>query len=96
MATLTRSQMEQVIANGGSVLHGGKIITRVMDLPTDADLAVGDPNRETQIANDLQQQIDHLQAQMERLQAGKQKAAPSEPKNAPANPPANEPKKAEK
>lgn len=98
MGILTRNEMERVIAHGGSVLHGGRLITRVEDLPTDADLATGDPNRETQIANSLQQQIDRLQAQLERLQAPKNKAAPpvSDPKSPPANPPVSDPKKAEK
>lgn len=65
---LTREQMEQVLARGGSVLHQGRIISRAQDLPSAAELAAGDENQETQVANALQQQIDELHAQLAKLQ----------------------------
>jgi hypothetical protein len=64
---LTRSQMEQVIKDGGSVLHGGRIITRMEHLPTDADLAVGNPEQEAAVAAALEAQIAALQARHDRL-----------------------------
>lgn len=68
---LTREQMEQAIARGGSVLHQGRIISRVQDLPSAAELAEGDPERESATANSLQQQIADLQAQLAKLQEPK-------------------------
>jgi len=64
--------MEQVIGAGGSVLHGGRLYTRVADLPTDAQLAAGDPERELAAADAMQAQIATLQAQYEQLQAVQQ------------------------
>ncbi len=64
---LSRAQMEDVIRNGGSVLHGGRLITRVEHLPTDADLAAGNPEQEAMAAAALEAQIAALQAQHARL-----------------------------
>jgi predicted flap endonuclease-1-like 5' DNA nuclease len=75
MAILTRPEMEQVIANGGSVLHSGRLLTRVEHLPTAADLAKGDPAAETVAANALKPQIADLQAQLNKLAAPAQPAA---------------------
>jgi len=70
MGTLTRAEMEQVIANGGSVLHQGTLISSVDRLPSAADLAKGDPEAETAAANAMQQQIDALQEQIAKLSGG--------------------------
>jgi hypothetical protein len=64
---LSRNQMEQVIRSGGSVLHGGRILTKPEHLPTDADLAVGNPEQEALAAAALEAQIAALQAQHDRL-----------------------------
>lgn len=64
---LSRAQMEDVIRNGGSVLHGGRIITRAEHLPTEADLAAGNPEQERVAAAALEAQIAALQAQYDRL-----------------------------
>jgi hypothetical protein len=76
MATLSRDQMEAVIANGGSILYGGRLITRVEHLPSEADLAAGNPDAEAKAAERLQQQMDALQKQMARLQE-QQQATPA-------------------
>jgi predicted HD phosphohydrolase len=68
---LTRNQMEEVIRSGGSVLHGGRLITRVEHLPTDADLAAGNPEQEALAAAALEAQIAALQAQRDRLAQAK-------------------------
>lgn len=68
MGQLTRAEMERVIAEGGSVLHGGQHISQIKDLPTEADLAKGDPDKEQAAAGNLQAQIDALQAQLGALQ----------------------------
>ncbi len=36
---LSRSDMEDVIKRGGSVMHDGEIITKISDLPDEVDLA---------------------------------------------------------
>ncbi len=66
---LTRKDMERVITEeGGSVmLSNGQIVTRVQDLPSEADLAQGDPQREETTAARLQEQINRLQADLARL-----------------------------
>lgn len=79
MGTLSRNEMEQVINSGGSVLLGGRLYTRVADLPNDAQLAAGDPEREAAAATTLQQQIAQMQAQLEQLQASGQSAALQQP-----------------
>lgn len=80
MATLTRAQMEQVIRDGGSVLHSGQVITKIANLPTEAALAAGDPAAEAAAAASLQAQMAALQAQLDVL-----KATPTTPA-APATP----------
>ena len=64
---LTLDGMKATIQNGGMVLHGGKFITKVDDLPTAAELAKGDPKEEKRVAADLQQQMKDLQAQLDEL-----------------------------
>jgi hypothetical protein len=36
---LTRAEMEAIIRGGGSIHHGGKLITKIAELPDDVDLA---------------------------------------------------------
>lgn len=67
MPQLNRKEMEAVIASGGSVLYGGRTIAHASQLPSEADLAKGDPEAETAAANALQQQIADLQAQVAKL-----------------------------
>lgn len=71
MAVLSRNQMEQVIRNGGSVLVGGRIITKVEHLPTDADLAAGNPEQEQAVISDLSDRIKALEQQRNALQGQK-------------------------
>lgn len=67
MGTLTRQDMEAVIKGGGSVLYKGQTLWQLSQLPTDADLAEGDPAAESAAAAALDQQIAHLTAQRDRL-----------------------------
>lgn len=39
MPVMSRDDMMKVLRDGGSVLHGGRIIAHEHDLPTEADLA---------------------------------------------------------
>lgn len=38
---MTRAHMERVLAEGGSILHKGMHLTHIGQLPSEADLAVG-------------------------------------------------------
>jgi len=70
MSSLSRADMEQIIREGGSVRHKGKVITRVQDLPTEADLSEGSPDRMAAALADIDAKIAELEAQKLRLQAG--------------------------
>lgn len=70
MGTLSRNDMEQAIIQKGSVLYQGRIISRIQDLPTDADLAKGNPDMEAAAAAALDVQIAALTAQRARLSLG--------------------------
>jgi hypothetical protein len=114
---LTRYGMEQAIKEGGSVMvsavgFGGtaQIIDRLEDLPSEADLAAGDEEREAQVAAALDAQIAALAAQKHQMQArgraareetkakaqqGADKEGPPEAgKPAPQQPPSQQPQRA--
>jgi hypothetical protein len=76
MAPKTRADLEQVIIQGGSVMYQGRVITRVQDLPSEADLAAGDDAAEQTALGNLQAQIDKLTNERDRLQAQIDKRAP--------------------
>ena len=71
MADLTRKQMQDVIENGGSVLHGRHLILQSDQVPSAAELAKGDPTAEAAAGADLKAQIADLQRQMRELSAAK-------------------------
>jgi hypothetical protein len=64
--SMTRKQMEAAITGGGSVLHQGRIISRVADLPTEAALAQTDAEK-ADASTALRAQIAALQAQVAQL-----------------------------
>lgn len=55
-----RAELEEVIKNGGSVLHQGRVITKAEDLPSDIELAGNDVVRKQQALGDIDAQIAHL------------------------------------
>jgi hypothetical protein len=72
MATsLTREQMEQVIRNGGSVSYGVgqnvRHITRIEDLPSEAELSEGDEVRAQAALDDLSHQQAQIEAKKQQL-----------------------------
>lgn len=67
---LTRKEMERVLAEGGSVLYKGAIITNAAELPSVADIAQGDPAQEAAAKSDLEKQVKDLQAQLATLRSG--------------------------
>jgi hypothetical protein len=64
---LSRSDMEKTIKEGGSVIHKGEHITRVEDLPTDTDLAIGDESAEDTQMRRLEEQQKALEQEKTRL-----------------------------
>jgi hypothetical protein len=81
MSKISRQRMEAIIRGGGSVMFEGKIITDVGQLPTEAQLAIGDTNREQAVVAQLLLQKAELERQLAQLQ-GNQQAPVNE---APAN-----------
>lgn len=67
---LTLKEQHDIITGGESVLYNGRIISNVVHLPTEAQLAVGDPEKEQLAAFHMQQQIDRLQKDLESLKSG--------------------------
>jgi hypothetical protein len=70
MNPMTRAEMEATIAAGGSVLYQGRIIASAHHLPTEAQLAAGDPVREAKAKQDLEAQVNRLQEQIDALKDG--------------------------
>jgi hypothetical protein len=72
---LTRAGMESVLRRGESVLLGDRVITRLEDLPDEADLAAGDEARLASAREALVAQRDALDKQLVKL-AATRSAAP--------------------
>jgi hypothetical protein len=93
-ATLSREEMERVIREGGSVLYGGRTISRLEDLPNEVDLAQGDEAKQQALAADIDAQIAALITQRARLVSGapavQQQSAPPASGEASAAPPSGE------
>lgn len=79
MASLTRPQMEAIINRRESVLYRGRIINRLEDLPSAADLAAGDTVATTALAQDIDAQIARLTLERAKL-ASPAPAGSGEPK----------------
>ena len=60
---LSREAMERAIKEGGSVLYQGRTLTRLDELPAEAELAQGDAGREAAAREALDSQIAALLAQ---------------------------------
>jgi hypothetical protein len=67
---LTRAGMEEVIREGGSVLHNGEVHTDLQRLPSSVDLARGDAVRERQERDRLLGHRAALDAQLAQLGPG--------------------------
>jgi methylmalonyl-CoA mutase N-terminal domain/subunit len=78
---ITRQGAEQAIREGGSVIIGGTIYTRVENLPSEADFAQGDQEAENRARENLLRQRQALDEQLAKL--GSERArpvAPAQPK----------------
>jgi hypothetical protein len=67
---MTRARMEEVIRGGGSVMLGERIISKVEELPSEVELAKGDPEREQQVQQSIEAQIEDLHKKLDELKAG--------------------------
>ena len=66
-SSYTRAQMEEIIKSGMSVNYRGSIISSLADLPSEADLALGNPEMEIVTLESLDQQIARLQAERAKI-----------------------------
>jgi hypothetical protein len=96
--TLTRKEMEEIIGRGESVgFHtptGFKAVTRVEDLPSDAELAGDDEEQREHVRAAIRAQHAALAAQLTKLDAPARvaKVGRAEPAAVPADrPPAGKP-----
>jgi hypothetical protein len=89
VGVLTRDDMQRVIADGGSVLHGRTVISRIDDLPSETDLARDDPAQLEHVRAALEAQRAALDAQLAHLdrQRGDVPRATALPEGSPPAPP---------
>lgn len=73
--TFSRERMVRQIEQGGSVHYNGRIITSIAELPGEAVLAAGDPERQAALRRDLDARIAALEAEREGLESGRAGAA---------------------
>lgn len=83
---LTRDGMIEVIKAGGSVLHDGKIYSKVSDLPDEATLTEGDEQGARQAQAGIDAQIAALAAQRAALDATAARARDNKPTPVPKAP----------
>lgn len=64
---LSRAEMEEIIAQGGSINYKGRIIAHADLLPDDAELAGNDAEKQAEVAAAIDAQIAALNAARARL-----------------------------
>lgn len=71
---MSRAEMEAVIDGGGSVLFGNHLITTKEQLPSEADLALRnpDPTAPSKTEAELLSKMEALQAEVQKLRQAKQ------------------------
>lgn len=84
MANLTRKDMIEILREGGSVIYNGFHIKDLRNLPSEAELALGDPDRERAALAELQAQKAELDAQLLLLQQASTKVDADVVKPAPS------------
>lgn len=82
---LTLAEMRSIIARGESVLWNNMVISDAAHLPSEAQMAVGDPEAEAQASDHLRAQISKLQAELADLKEGRL-VVPSAPPGGPVVP----------
>jgi hypothetical protein len=82
---LTLDEMRAIIARGESVMWNDVVISDAAHLPTEAQMAVGDPEAEARAASHLEDQIARLRQDLSDLKEGRL-AAPSSPGGGPVAP----------
>lgn len=64
---LTLDGMKQVLAEGGTVIHQGRVLTQPSHLPNASELTYGNADREKAVKAAIQKQIADLTAQMQMI-----------------------------
>lgn len=65
MATLTRQEMADILRDGKrSVLFEGRIIKHVSQIPSEAELAVGNPEEEKKAQENILAEMERLKAEL--------------------------------
>ena len=77
---LTRDEMASVIQNGGSVLFQSRVISRVEDLPTPAEIGVIDPSQATKSLADLESARKAIDDQIAAMKVA-EAASKTQPRN---------------
>jgi hypothetical protein len=82
---LQRARFEEAIRNGGVVYYSdangqNKIITSMEDIPSDAELAKGNPERESQALSSIKARMLQLQAEAESIGGFKEETTTEAPR----------------
>ena len=72
-----REEMEEVIKSGRGVLHKGRIITQIEDLPTEEQLSASTSQQARSRRERLDIEIEVLQRERDRLEIDERPAVPS-------------------
>lgn len=66
---LTIEDMKRIILQErGSVSYNGRVINNIADLPNEAELALGDPEKEAKAKETLLKQAEDIKAQLQMLE----------------------------
>lgn len=76
-----RSEMEKVIRSGGAVIHKGVHYRSISALPSEADMALGDPDREAEAAKELSAEVERLNAELAKLKKTSKADEPAKSKD---------------
>ena len=68
-STLNRQQMAEVLRNRGSVAYQGRIIKDISEIPSEADLAVGNPVEEKAAESNILAEMARLKEELAKLKA---------------------------
>lgn len=70
MATLTRQEMADILRDGKrSVLYNGRIIRNISQIPSEAELAAGNPQEEKKVQDNILVEMERLKAELAKLKA---------------------------
>lgn len=74
--------MADIINNGGSVTFGGRLIKSIKELPSEAELSVGDSKREAEAKANILAEMDRLRLELEKLKGETEEIKNTKPRKA--------------